>query len=104
MVSNWIRPKKRRPSHKRVETLLENSWTTLDDFPFVENHIYAYSFATFQNDLYIFGGIGDGYNLNLAAKYDGTWTQIGELAKPRSDHRSITISNGIVHIGGTETQ
>ena len=84
--------------------LAENSWKTLDDFPLVENHIYAYSFVTFKNDLYVFGGIGDGYTTDLAAKYDGTWTEIGKLAKPRVDHRSIAVSDGIIHIGGEDTQ
>ena len=46
------------------------------------------------------GGIADGDVSNLAVKYDGTWKSVGVLLNTRYAHRSITVLNQIIHIGG----
>ena len=77
-------------------------WKELEDFPFASYGIYGYSMLTFDNALYLFGGSGDGKQLNLAVKYNGKWSKVGALLTPRYLHRSIAAGNTIIHLGGYE--
>ena len=38
--------------------------------------------------------------LDLAAKYDGSWENVGSLMQPRRGHRSLVHGSTILHIGG----
>ena len=48
----------------------------------------------------IFKGGWENNYLNLAVKYDGSWTGIGNLNWVRAGHRSVVSGNSIIHIGG----
>jgi len=77
----------------------------MPDFPFAGNIYYAYSFATMNDKLYIFGGRKDGAATDLAVEYDGFgWKKIGTLLTKRGGHRSIVTGNVIMHIGGDHEQ
>ena len=92
---------------KKVEALQAGSWSELADFPFVEINIYSYSMVTFDETLFIFGGVGYGHYLDIAVKCsristDGNmWTPAGSLMSPRRSHRSVVIGDTIMHIGGS---
>ena len=43
--------------HKHVEHYENRNWTIKPDFPFVSYNIYAYSMATLDDELFIFGEI-----------------------------------------------
>jgi len=112
--------------NKKVENLVNNQWTTIGDFPFVETYIFAYSFVSFQDALYLFGktvfsyllenyisffklggNAGDaGSASTIAAKLENifydeiVWRNVGPLLAGRSYHRSVIIGNVIVHVGG----
>ena len=86
--------------HRKVEMFENDIWSELSDFPFVNEYISGYSVATLNEKLYIFGGYGDNQVIDIAAMFDGGWTQIGHLMFPRAGHRTITMSNNIIHIGG----
>jgi len=76
----------------------KTSWSTLGDFPYAKSYIDGYSTVTIDGEVYIFGGYGGGYD--LAAKYNGSWSQVGALLQARYCHRSIAQGNTVIHIGG----
>ena len=60
--------------------------------------IWAYSTASTSEAAYIIGGR---YTENIIAEYkDGSWRQMGTLAKGRGWHGSITLENAVMVIGG----
>ncbi len=53
-------------------------------FPYVKQYLCGYSVATLNDQLYLFGGVGDGVYLNYASRFDGAyWTNVGELLEYR---------------------
>ena len=63
--------------------------------------IYSYSSASTAEAAYIIGGY---YTRNIIAEFkDGTWRQSGTLAKGRYHHRSITLENDVMVIGGSSS-
>ena len=62
------------------------------------SRVYAYSTASTSKAAYIIGG---GYTANIVAEFkDGSWRQMGTLAKGRAWHGSITLENTVMVIGG----
>jgi len=45
------------PDNIKVESLTAGSWKNLGDYPFAEYNIYYYSFAVFNDALFVFGKI-----------------------------------------------
>jgi len=43
------------PDNIKVERLAAGSWENLGDYPFAENKMYYYSFAVFNDALFVFG-------------------------------------------------
>ena len=47
------------------------------------------------------GGIIDGYSTRMVTKFDGErWNRVGNMLNDRYFHRSTTIGDAIMHIGG----
>jgi len=40
---------------RKVESLQAGSWKFLGNYPFAEDYIYSYSFAAFNDALFVFG-------------------------------------------------
>merc|ERR1712150_66054 len=73
-------------------------WSAGPDYPFTSSYIINYSTASTSEAAYIIGGF---YTPNIIAEFrDGSWRQMGTLAKGRWRHGSITLNGEIMVIGG----
>ena len=89
-----------------VETYDGQHWNRDDDFPansdFSDDgwYIEYHSVVNFKGDVYVFGGYPKlVYEINVF-KFNGSWKQIQNLARPRYGHRSVVNGDYIYHIGG----
>ena len=112
-VGGWL------SNNKKVEKFENGVWEKKPDFNYVNHNIYYYSMVTLDDELYLFGesfnlivwftnlyfaGGSDGQvkdGLDIAVQFlDPNWVSIGRLMHNRYAHRSISIGDSIIHVGG----
>ena len=67
--------------------------------------IYGYDTVSTDDGVLVIGGATDGspYQISTVAEYkDGSWRNIGNLARNRFYHKSIKLGSNIMILGGTE--
>ena len=95
-------------SHKKVEKFQFDRmrWTSLGEYPFLNQSVSYAPIIYFQTAFYIIGGYSDYADQKMIARMDldGHWTQVGELNQAKSGHNVIYDGEYLIVVGGGSYQ